>query len=129
MVDESALVDGRLIVCNIWPQVNPAIKWLQCEELENLLQNLVIESIHLSPLHTVVQLHHVCCPQDVPQWVCCVILPQVEGVELVGKQAHIVAVCQYGLCGEGVGCVQVQIEACSKQWKYTWLTTINILEK
>ena len=77
-------------------------------------ENIVVEALHLSPLHTVEQLRCVGRPKDVPHWVGTVILPQVQGVQLVGEEAYIVAVHQHRLGGERVGGVEVQVETYDK---------------
>jgi len=113
-VNESVLAGGRLFIYKIWPQVDATINRLQCKELEDLLENVVIEALHLSPLHTVEQLLCVGRPKDVPHWVGTVVLPQVQGVELVGEEAYVVVVHQHCLGGEWVGGVEVQIETYGK---------------
>ena len=89
------------------------------------MEDVVVEALHLSPLHTVKQLLCVGRPQDVPHWVGSVVLPQVQGVQLVGEEAYMVVVHQHCLCGEWVGGVEVQVETYGKPTEV--LTFINKL--
>ena len=68
--------------------------------------------MHFSLLYTCVKLAFIADPAEVDEVVGIVVLPQLQSVELVGKELPVLAIGQDGLCGEWIGQVHQRVETC-----------------
>ena len=90
--------------------------WLVHEELNQELDDVVVQTHHLSVLHTVVQSQAFSAPQEVLSGVVGIGLYR-EGhrVELVAEEGEEMAVCDHSLGHERPGDILIVPESCKKR--------------